>query len=91
MQALQRTLLSAAVLTAGLMHATCAQGSVRSVTADERAIHNSTTFMYFHPDIAERRHGIKALEDGFPVAAMSHFKRAARYADKGSQAVIGEL
>jgi uncharacterized protein len=68
-----------------------AQMDSRPPGVDDWAIRNSPSFMRFHPDVAERRVAIKALEDGFPGEAMARFKRAASYADKGSQAVIAEM
>lgn len=91
MHASTRIVLFTALAIGGMAVAPTARANQPSASIEERAIRSSPTFLWFHPDIAQRRLGIKALEEGFPGDAMGHFKRAARYADKGSQAVIAEM
>src|SRR5690606_19080221 len=44
-----------------------------------------------HPDLAGRQRGMDALVNGRPAAALRYFRRAARYGDKPSQGMLGEL
>lgn len=44
-----------------------------------------------HPDLAGRQRGMDALLDGRPDDALRHFLQGARYGDKPSQAMLGEL
>ena len=44
-----------------------------------------------HPDLAGRQRGMDTLLDGRPEDALEHFRRGARYGDKPSQAMLGEL
>lgn len=44
-----------------------------------------------HPDLAGRQRGMDALLAGRPEDALAHFRRAAYYGDKPSQAMLGEL
>ncbi len=44
-----------------------------------------------HPDLAGRQRGMDALLDGRPEDALDQFRRGARYGDKPSQAMLGEL
>jgi hypothetical protein len=44
-----------------------------------------------HPDMFHRSHGVQALRDGLPEAAHGAFLRAARHADKPSQAMLAEM
>src|SRR5690606_25562983 len=48
-------------------------------------------FLSAHPDLRWRREGIQAYEDGDHDAALSFFQRAARYADKPSQAMVAGM
>jgi uncharacterized protein len=52
---------------------------------------NSQHFLAAHPDIRWRREGVWALEQGQPGHAAEYFRRAARYADKPSQAMLAEM
>jgi hypothetical protein len=60
-------------------------------TQDQQATFMSEGFLRFHPDINYRNVGLKALEDGFPRHARDAFLRAARHADKASQAALAEM
>jgi uncharacterized protein len=58
---------------------------------DREVIVNTEYFLSAHPDIRWRREGVWSLELGQPDHAAEHFRRAARYADKPSQAMLAEL
>ena len=48
-------------------------------------------FLSAHPDLRWRREGIRSLEKGEASIALQQFKRAARHADKPSQAMVADL
>lgn len=48
-------------------------------------------YLAHHPDLRLRIDGMKALEAGFPGDAMTAFRRAAKYADKPSQAMLANM
>ena len=48
-------------------------------------------YLAHHPDVRNRREGFEALRDGLEQAAFAAFKRAARHADKPSQAMLGHM
>lgn len=48
-------------------------------------------FLDAHPDLRWRGEGVRLLERGRVREALVYFRRAARYADKPSQAMLGEL
>lgn len=48
-------------------------------------------FLDYHPDMANNNRGMEALRAGDAPKAMEYFRRAARYADKASQALLGEM
>jgi uncharacterized protein len=52
---------------------------------------NSSGFLAAHPDLRWRREGLWALEQGRGGEAFTFFQRAARYADKPSQAMLAEM
>lgn len=60
-------------------------------SADEQLVLNSEAFLQAHPDLNYRRHGMVAYDAGRYERALTRFRRAARYADKPSQAMIGEM
>ena len=47
-------------------------------------------FLRAHPDLEYRLKGMEALQRGRNEEAFRHFQRAARYADKASQAMVAE-
>ena len=51
----------------------------------------SDTFRNGHPDMRWRQDGLRALERGDERRAFGLFQRAARYADKPSQAMVAEM
>ncbi|NLB56854.1 MAG: sel1 repeat family protein [Gammaproteobacteria bacterium] len=58
---------------------------------DENLVLGSEAFLSSHPDLNNRHRGMRAYEDGQHGFAMMYFKRAARYADKPSQAMVAEM
>jgi hypothetical protein len=48
-------------------------------------------FLAAHPDMMYRQKGVDLFHEGKPEAALKALRRAARYADKPSQAMIGEM
>jgi hypothetical protein len=48
-------------------------------------------FLAAHPDLRHHRHALAAYLEGDFATAMRHFRKAARYADKPSQALIAEM
>lgn len=48
-------------------------------------------FLAAHPDMMYRQKGVALFHEGKPEAALKALLRAARYADKPSQAMIGEM
>lgn len=52
---------------------------------------NSESFLAAHPDLRWRRDGLRSLEQDRSGEALTFFKRASRYADKASQAMVAEM
>lgn len=52
---------------------------------------NNTGFLGAHPDLRWRREGQATLEQDRPREAFTYFRRAARFADKPSQAMVAEM
>lgn len=61
-----------------------------TLTVDTQ-VTRSSGFLYAHPDLRFRVAGQRAWEAGDYARAMSLFKQGARFADKPSQGMIGEL
>ena len=59
--------------------------------AGERRIMSSAAFLSGHPDLRYRLSGLDNFRKGHYDEAMIHFRRAARYSDKPSQGMIGEM
>ena len=57
----------------------------------DRLVLNNTGFLGAHPDLRWRKEGMAALEDDRASEAFTYFRRAARYADKPSQAMVAEM
>ena len=71
-----------------------AQGNtVGAATADEALLagENFAGFVESHPDLRSYRRGLDAYRAGDMVNAYRHFRTAARYSDKPSQAIIAEM
>lgn len=59
--------------------------------AGDREVMTSAGFMSAHPDLRWRTEGLAALEEDRAGDALGYFKRASRYADKPSQAMVAEM
>lgn len=59
--------------------------------ATDQQILQSEGFLTAHPDLLNRGRGWRAYREGDFAGALTYFRRAARYADKPSQAMIGEM
>lgn len=57
----------------------------------DEIITTSSTFLEGHPDVRHRNSGNTALRGGFHEDAAMHFRKAASFADKPSQAVYAEM
>lgn len=83
------------LLTLGLMVstqvATSAVSQPQTKSKQERDIVTSDAFLSGHPDLEFRVFGIKAMRKGNFSKAAQHFKSAAKFADKPSQSMLGEL
>ena len=51
----------------------------------------SSVFLHYHPDLRHRRDGFLALERGAHDFAERYFRKAARFSDKPSQAMLAEM
>jgi uncharacterized protein len=58
--------------------------------ADPRVL-TSQGFLGAHPDLKWRLEGQQAFEDGQGELALGYFRRAAKFADKPAQGMIGEM
>jgi hypothetical protein len=58
---------------------------------EQQRVLSSHGFLSAHPDLRYRREGVVAYQDGEYEAAADYFRRAARYADKASQAMYAEM
>jgi hypothetical protein len=70
-------------------------GESRAQSADPASVDGqvigSASFLSAHPDLRYRMLGLKAFDAEDYAKALEHFQRAARYADKPSQAMIAEM
>jgi TPR repeat protein len=57
----------------------------------DRAVMSDFVYLHYHPDQLYRGLGIQAFARGDYTLAMEHFKHAAHYADKASQAFIAGM
>lgn len=81
------------LLALGIALACSTPLSVRAeegVTAED-AIMSSEGFLSYHPDLRYRLAGLSDYRDGKYTEALADFKRAARFADKPSQGMLGEM
>jgi len=58
---------------------------------EQQAVMASKAFLDAHPDLKHRTEGFLRLEEGRPEDARDSFLKAARFADKPSQAVLAEM
>ena len=84
-------LLFAALLFLPCAAHVAAQGGGRAVPRSDPFIEQSQAFLDGHPDIKYRNLGFRSYKKGDFAEAMDHFKRAAYFADKPSQAMVGEM
>ncbi|HEL3180064.1 TPA: sel1 repeat family protein [Stenotrophomonas maltophilia] len=84
---MRRTLLLLALLSAHLP----TLAAERPASPEEDATLINAGFLDSHPDIMYRQWGVGALHRNDVKAAMDHFRRAARYADKPAQGYLGEM
>jgi uncharacterized protein len=57
----------------------------------DKIVTDSQTFINQHPDLMHRLRGVKAFREQRYNDAFSHFKHAAKYADKPSQGMLAEM
>jgi hypothetical protein len=86
---MRRALLALAVLVPLLGLPGGAQA--QQARGKERVVATSESFLSAHPDLRYRLEGLDAVEKGRPEQAIGLFRRAARYADKPSQSMLGEM
>lgn len=63
----------------------------QATRGQERVVITSESFLAAHPDMRYRLEGMYAVDSGRPQQAIPLFLRAARYADKPSQSMLGEM
>lgn len=59
--------------------------------ADDRRVITTESFLSSHPDLRYRLIGLEAYDDARHDEALTAFLRAAKYADKPSQSMLGEM
>jgi hypothetical protein len=90
-------MLSTLVLSVSLALAATADAAnlAKSTSADpdraDEEIMTSASFLSSHPDLRHRLLGLHAYAAGDDAEAFENFRRAARYADKPSQAMVAEM
>ncbi len=52
---------------------------------------SNNDFLAYHPDLDDRRQGMETYQRGEYAFALRHFRAAARYADKPSQAMLASM
>ena len=75
----------------GLVAATGLAAFSAHAQHDEELVLNTEGFLRAHPDLKNRSRGMNAYDAGRHDEALTYFRRAARYADKPSQAMVGEM
>ncbi|MCG6117995.1 MAG: hypothetical protein MEQ07_07350 [Aquimonas sp.] len=88
---MSRISLPIAIITALLAFNTALPVQARNVDPARVSAQSDPRYLASHPDQHHRSLGLTALEQQQPRAALRHFLRAARHADKASQAVIAEM
>ncbi|MBP6596681.1 MAG: sel1 repeat family protein [Arenimonas sp.] len=85
--------MKSAVFTAILVSLAALPGAshAQSTRGQERVVATSESFLASHPDLRFRLQGLDAVNNGRPEQAVALFRRAARYADKPSQSMLGEM
>ena len=87
---LSATLLCLVPLATGLPQAASAQAPPATDALDQEIL-SSAGFLSAHPDLLNRGRGWAAYNQGRFDEALTWFQRAARYADKPSQAMVAEM
>lgn len=67
------------------------QAPEKPVDAGDIEVMNTEGFLAAHPDLRWRREGLQSYNEGNTGEALTFFKRASRYADKPSQAMVAEM
>ena len=65
--------------------------SSKVMSSKDRQLWETERFAQFHPDVQHRKKALWEIEQGQVQPAIDELKRAARYADKPSQALLAEL
>lgn len=73
------------------LHAVAADTKKDGIDQREQRVLSTRTFLNAHPDMKYRQEGWEAYQAGDHVLAMERFRKASRYADKVSQAMVGEM
>lgn len=73
------------------LHAVAADAKKDGIDRREQRVLSTRTFLNAHPDMKYRQEGWEAYQAGDHVLAMEHFRKASRYADKASQAMVAEM
>lgn len=79
------------LLLLALVSGLCAHAAAQTEKVSERQVVNTEGFLSAHPDLRWQREGLEHHARGDHPAALRDFKRAARFADKASQAMLGEM
>lgn len=87
---IQKLLIGSALTMSLLTAAPVIQASA-PMAKPAHAAANSSGFLEYHPDLRWRKEGLGLYTDGKHELAFAAFKRSSRFADKGSQAMIGEM
>lgn len=86
-----KQLVSAGVAAVALAFGTAGVKAQEQRVVDTDRVLGSEAFLSAHPDLQNRHRGTLAYEEGRLEEALTYFRRAARYADKPSQAMVGEM
>lgn len=68
-----------------------AEESRAIISRKQQEVLATRTFLNAHPDMKYRQEGWEAYQAGDQVLAMERFRKASRYADKASQAMVAEM
>lgn len=86
-----KQLVSAGVAAVALAFGTAGVKAQEQRVVDTDRVLGSEAFLSAHPDLQNRHRGTLAYEEGRLEEALTYFRRAAWYADKPSQAMVGEM
>jgi hypothetical protein len=85
-----RALLLVSALFLSLTGPASGQNAMSQTTPDSQLL-SSTAFLEGHPDLRNRKQAERWYTQGQKQRALEHYRRAARFADKHSQARIAEM